>query len=106
MHRKFNNDIFARDFEATLWHHRWRHHHENTFFWHNLGRSFHNWGQIEAVFNISKYLNRQGKHRDKDTKSQTNTQGENIITSLTRMINMKHSELLAHDFGLQHFPCF
>ena len=50
MHRKFNDDIFARclvimsnviisfikeyraDFEATLWRHRWRHHHENTFF--------------------------------------------------------------------------
>ena len=24
-------------------------------FWHNLGRSFHIWGQIEAVFNISKF---------------------------------------------------
>ena len=23
--------------------------------WHNLGRSFHIWGQIEAVFNISKF---------------------------------------------------
>ena len=28
---------------------------KNTFFWHNLGRSFHIWGQIEAVFNISKF---------------------------------------------------
>ena len=25
------------------------------FFWHNLGRSFHIWCQIEAVFNISKF---------------------------------------------------
>ena len=25
------------------------------FFWHNLGRSYHMWGQIEAVFNISKF---------------------------------------------------
>ena len=24
-------------------------------FWHNLGRSSHSWGQIEAVFNISKF---------------------------------------------------
>ena len=24
-------------------------------FWHNLGRYFHIWGQIEAVFNISKF---------------------------------------------------
>ena len=72
MHRKFSDDIFARflvimkmlsfiykgiyraDFEATLWRHRWRHLHENTFL-HNLGRLFHIWGQIEAVFNISKF---------------------------------------------------
>ena len=26
------------------------------FFWHNLGRSFHIWSQIEAVLNISKFL--------------------------------------------------
>ena len=26
-----------------------------NFFWHNLGRSFHMWGQIGAVFNISKF---------------------------------------------------
>ena len=25
-------------------------------FWHNLGRSFHIWGQIEAVFDIAKFL--------------------------------------------------
>ena len=25
------------------------------FLWHNLGRSFHIWGQIEAVINISKF---------------------------------------------------
>ena len=25
-------------------------------FWHDLGRSFHIWGQIEAVFDISKFL--------------------------------------------------
>ena len=71
------------NFEATLWRHRWRHHHENTFlaskheyrgklwghhvtssmtssswkiiFGYNLGRSFYIWGKIEAVFNISKF---------------------------------------------------
>ena len=26
-----------------------------NFFWHNLGLSFHIWGKIEAVFNISKF---------------------------------------------------
>ena len=35
-----------RNFEATLWRHRWRHHHKKLFR-HNLGRSFHIWGQIE-----------------------------------------------------------
>ena len=29
-----------RNFEATLWRHRWRHHH-NKLFWHYLERSFH-----------------------------------------------------------------
>ena len=43
-----------RNFEATLWCHRWRHHHKKLFL-HNLVRSFHIWGQIEAVFNISKF---------------------------------------------------
>ena len=42
------------NFEATLWRHRWCHHHGN-FFWHNLGCFFHIWGQIETVFNISKW---------------------------------------------------
>ena len=73
MHRKFNDDIFARclvimknvvisyikeyrgptlrppcdviDDVIIM----------KIFFWHNLGRSFHIWGQIEAVFNISKF---------------------------------------------------
>ena len=40
------------NFEANLWRCRWRHHHENYFFWHNLGRSCHIRYQIEAVFNI------------------------------------------------------
>ena len=44
-----------RKFAATLWRNRWRHHHKKNFFWHNLGPSFHIWGQIEAVFNISKF---------------------------------------------------
>ena len=43
-----------RNFEATLWRHRWRHHHKN-FFWYDLGRSVHVWGQIDAVVNISKF---------------------------------------------------
>ena len=43
------------NFEATMWRHRWRHHREKYFFWYNLGQSFHMWGQIEAVFNISKF---------------------------------------------------
>ena len=73
MHRKFNDDIFARflvimknvvislikeysvpnfmaprdviDDVITM----------KKIFWHNLGRSFHIWSQIEAVFNISKF---------------------------------------------------
>ena len=44
-----------RNFEATLWRHRWRLHHKKTYFWHKLGRSFHIWVQIEDVFNISKF---------------------------------------------------
>ena len=67
MHRKFNDDIFAR-FLVIM---------KNVIsfikelrppcviindviimkrlFWHNLGRSFHIWGQIEAVFKILKF---------------------------------------------------
>ena len=73
MHRKFNDDIFARclvimrnvvisyikeyrgptlrppcdviDDVIIM----------KILFWHNLGRYFHIWGQIEAVFNISKF---------------------------------------------------
>ena len=46
-----------RNIEGRLWGHpvtssmtssSWKY-----FFWHNLGRSFHIWDQIEAVFNIS-----------------------------------------------------
>ena len=72
MHRKFNNDIIARCLVimknviiSFIKEYRGptlrplgdviNDHHENTFFWHNLGRSFHIWGQIEAVFNISKF---------------------------------------------------
>ena len=44
-----------RNFEASRWCHRWRHHHKKTFFLHNLRRSYHIWGQVEAVFNISKF---------------------------------------------------
>ena len=47
------------NFEATLWRHRWRHHHEILFL-HNLGRSFHIWGKIVAVLNIKKFQN--GRH--------------------------------------------
>ena len=43
------------NFEATLWLHRWRHHHEKYFLEHILGRSFHIWGKIAAVFSISKF---------------------------------------------------
>ena len=42
------------EYREKLWRHRWRHHHKKLF-WHNLGRSFHIRGQIEAVFNISKW---------------------------------------------------
>ena len=73
MHRKFNDDIFASclviiknviisfikeyrgptlrppcdviDDVIIL----------KILFWHNLGRSYHIWGQLEAVFNISKF---------------------------------------------------
>ena len=72
--RKFNDDIFARclvimkkmllfhlyrNIEGRLWGHpvtssmtssSWKY-----FFLHNLGRSYHIWGQIEAVLNISKF---------------------------------------------------
>ena len=74
MHRKFNDDIFARrlvimkkmllfhilrNIEGRLWGHpvtssmtssSWKY-----FFVHYLGRSFHICGQIEAVFNVSKW---------------------------------------------------
>ena len=72
MHRKFNDDIFARCLvtlknvisfikeyrgptlrppcdvinDVIIM---------NILFWHNLRRSFHIWGQIEALFNISKF---------------------------------------------------
>ena len=44
-----------RNFEAILRRHRWRHHHKKNFFLHILGWSYHIGGQIEAVFNISKF---------------------------------------------------
>ena len=73
MHRKFSDDIFARflvimknvvisyikeyrgltlrpPVTSSMMSSSWKY-----FFWHNLGRSFHIWGQIEAVFNISKF---------------------------------------------------
>ena len=43
------------NFQVTMWRHRCRHHHQNTFW----GRSSHIWCQIEAVFNISKFSNWQ-----------------------------------------------
>ena len=65
MHRKFNDDIFARclvimNIEGRLWGHpvtssrtssSWKY-----FFLHNLGRYYHIWGQIEAVFHISTFF--------------------------------------------------
>ena len=55
-HPPLNINI-ERKFEATLWRHRWRHHHKN-FFWHNLGRSFHIWGEVKLklclIFKIFK----------------------------------------------------
>ena len=42
---------FEGNFQVTMWRHRWRHHHENTFW----GRSSHIWCQNEAVFDISKF---------------------------------------------------
>ena len=73
MHRKFNDDIFARclvimkkfiisfikeyrgptlrpPVTSSMTSSSWKY-----FFWHNLRRSFHIWGQIEAVFNISRF---------------------------------------------------
>ena len=44
--------ILGADFWATRWRHWWRHHCEKILFWHNLGRSFHIWGPVEAAFNI------------------------------------------------------
>ena len=54
------NMNIERNFESTLWRHRWRHHHKKNFFLHNLRRYFHIWGQIETVFNISNFEN--GRH--------------------------------------------
>ena len=72
MYRKFNDDasvrfgyhekcsyfiykgVYRADLEASLWRHRWRYPHEK-YFLYTLGRSFHIWGQIEAVFDISKF---------------------------------------------------
>ena len=64
------NMNIERNFEATLWRHRWRHHHKKLF-WHNLGRSFHIWGQIAAVFNISNFEN--GRHFELATNFFTET---------------------------------
>ena len=71
MHMKFDDDIFARclvimknvisfikEYRGTL-----RPPCDvmddviimKILFWHNLGRSFHIWGQIEAVFNIKNF---------------------------------------------------
>ena len=76
MHRKFNDHIFARFFiimknavisfikiyrRPTL-----RPSYDviddvlMTFFWHNLGQSFHIWGKIETVFDISNF--QYGRH--------------------------------------------
>ena len=73
MHRKFNDAIFAR-FSVTMKNVVISHIKEyreptlrppcdviddviimKILFWHDMGRSFHIWGQIEAVFNISKF---------------------------------------------------
>ena len=40
------------NFEATLWRHRWCHHHAKNLYGHNLERSFHIWGQIEVLFHV------------------------------------------------------
>ena len=74
MRRKFNDDIFSRclvimknvviSFIKEYRGPNLRPHCDviddviimKMLFWHNLGRSFHIWGQIEAVFNISKLI--------------------------------------------------
>ena len=74
MHRKFNDDIFARClvFMKNVIISFIKEYRGPTLrspcdvindvnimkilFWHNLGRSVHIWGQIEAVFNISQFL--------------------------------------------------
>ena len=50
-----NKEIQKVEFEATVWHHRWRDNHEKYFLWHNLGRSFHISPEIKDVFNISTF---------------------------------------------------
>ena len=73
MHRKFNDDIFARCLvimKNVIISFRKEYRGPTLgprcdiiddviimkiLFWHNLGQSFHIWGQIEAVFNISKF---------------------------------------------------
>ena len=71
MHRKFNDDIFARCLVIMKNVISYKEYRGPTLrppcdviddfiimkilFLHNLGRSFQIWGQIEAVFNISKF---------------------------------------------------
>ena len=72
MHEKFNDDIcdhflvimknviisFIKEYRGPTFRPLCDvigHHHEKYFLWHNLGWSFHIWGQIEAVLNISKF---------------------------------------------------
>ena len=69
MHRKFNDDIFARclvimknviisfikEYRGPTLRPPCDVIIMKILFGHNLGRSFHIWGQMEAVFNISKY---------------------------------------------------
>ena len=68
MHKKFNDDIFARflvimknvisfikEYRGSIFRPPYDVINDviimKILFWHNLGRSFHIWGQIEAVFN-------------------------------------------------------
>ena len=78
-----------RNFEATLWYHRWRHHHKKNL-WHNLGRSIHIWGQIEVVFNIKKIQN--GRHFELATNILPKVIPE---VEYTREIAMSISDILS-----------
>ena len=54
------NTNIEENCEATLWRHRWRHHLDKNFFWHNLGRSFISEVKLKLCFIFQNFQN--GSH--------------------------------------------